>query len=260
MSLRRRVEKAVLPKVRAVGGFAWTAGMLAAVDLNERLASEERREEVFEAYMRRWSQGLLRLTGTRIVMGPMPTGKSRGPRLIVANHRTAFDIPVLLAHFGGSVLSRGDLAEWPIIGPAAKKAQTIFVDQDSRRSKIQAMRAIRQHLQAGRTVSVFPEGTTYDGDQVRPFFRGAFAAAKGLDVDIVPVGLAYPQGIEYTEYSFLEHVENYASRPRVMVGMWVGEAERATKNADEMATHFRARVQALVERAREAVEREAAGG
>ena len=55
-------------------------------------------------------------------------------------------------------------------------------------------------------------------------------------------------------------MENYASRPRVTVGMWVGEAERASKNADEMATHFRARVQALVERAREAVEREAAGG
>ena len=38
---------------------------------------------------------------------------------------------------------------------------------------------------------LYPEGTTYSGDEVRPFRAGAFLAAQRTGAEIVPVGIAY---------------------------------------------------------------------
>ena len=58
---------------------------------------------------------------------------------------------------------------------------------------------------AGQTVIVFPEGTTFAGDEVRPFHAGAFVAALRTGAEIVPVGLAYQRGsgAAFVDESFL---------------------------------------------------------
>ncbi|MGB1700548.1 MAG: lysophospholipid acyltransferase family protein, partial [Nannocystaceae bacterium] len=140
-------------------------------------------------------------------------------------------------------------------GAGARAAQVVFVDKDSTGSKVRALRAVRQRLRAGRTVSVFPEGSTFEGDEVRPFFRGSLAAARGIDAEVIPVGLAYPPGIEYLEESFLEHMRRYAARAQVRVGMVVGDPITLDGLGASPEEHLRARVQELVEEARDLVGR-----
>ncbi len=173
-----------------------------------------------------------------------------GGRLVVANHRTAFDIGVLMSQFAGVMLSRGDLSSWPVIGTLAREGDTIFVDRESGHSGARAIRAIRRALSAGATVCVYPEGTTYVGDEVRPFLAGAFAAARGLDAQIVPVGLAYDHGVEYFHTTFTEHLRRVAARPTTRVVMKVGEPFLANAKSGELAAEAQRRVQGLVDQAR----------
>ncbi|MFO7561192.1 MAG: lysophospholipid acyltransferase family protein [Enhygromyxa sp.] len=256
---RRALSKALRVPTRAAGMIGWTSVMLAAVEshklVDRKLQGGRAQEQIFEGYMRAWTAGLLRMFGVELrVVGELPPPPS-GPRMIISNHRSALDIGVLLTHFGGSVLSRADLEDWPLLGLAAQKAQTIFVDRDSKHSGAQAIRAIREQLSRGRTVSVFPEGTTFAGDEVRPFNAGAFVAARKLDVEFVPVGLAYPPGCEFVESSFVEHVAAVAERPRTLAAMAVGAPLRLDGRPKELAERLRDEVQGLVDRARATLER-----
>src|SRR5262249_6734859 len=160
----------------------------------------------FQRWMKRWAGGLLELFGFQLTLLSPPPPPARGARLVVSNHRSPIDILLMLRHFGGVVLSRGDLARWPVLGVAAQRAETIFVDRKDAYSGFLAVRALRERLAQGRTVIVFPEGTTFVGDEVREFQGGAFAAARGLAVEVVPVGIAYEPGVEFFQETFVGHM------------------------------------------------------
>ena len=99
-------------------------------------------------------------------------------------------------------------------------------------------------------LAVFPEGATFRGDEVRPFKAGAFAAVRGLEVPVIPVGFAYEPGAEYVDMPFGQHALNLMSRPRTRVVMVVGGPILATGRADALAETARSEVQRLVDRAR----------
>ncbi len=225
--------------------------MLIAVIVRQFVASSGDKDSVFDRYRRRWCRGLLTVLGVRLsVVGATPLPPARA-RLVVANHRSALDIPAILAPLGGAVLSRSDISEWPLIGQAARRAQTIFVDRDCTSSRAAAVRAIRRHLQAGGTVCVFPEGTTHCGDEVHRFSKGVFSAAEGLDVETVMVGFAYPPGSEFAPgRSFVEHGKEIVRRRQTHIGMCIHPPVVLTGSPAEKAEKARGIVQDLVLKAR----------
>ncbi len=170
--------------------------------------------------------------------------------MIVSNHRSPIDIAIVLSIFGGQVLSRGDLSHWPILGTAARKAGTIFVDRNHGASGAHAIRQIRRRLEQGATITVFPEGTTFEGDEVQPFRGGAFVGAQRLDLEIVPVGIAYEPGVEFVGETFLEHLQRSAARRMTHVSVCIGEPVTAKGRAAELGPRLRDEVQSLVHQAR----------
>jgi 1-acyl-sn-glycerol-3-phosphate acyltransferase len=152
---------------------------------------------------------------------------------------------------GGRFLSRDDLARWPVIGKAAQAAGTIFVDRSHSTSGAAAIRSIRKALKAGHTVIVFPEGTTFAGDHVREFRPGAFVGLHSLDMEILPVGLAYESGVEFVDESFIGYLARVGGRRRTRVSVVVGEPGKPEKDGRRTAELYRQRVQGLVVRARE---------
>src|SRR5690606_39537724 len=130
--------------LRAAGVWAMPAGMYVHCEAAERLAPDEAaRHKVRDGLVKIWARRTLRIIGVEVeVDGPLPPPSST-PRLIVSNHRTALDIPVLLSLFGGAILSRGDIEDWPLLGASAKKAGCIFVDRSDPRSGARAIREIR---------------------------------------------------------------------------------------------------------------------
>jgi 1-acyl-sn-glycerol-3-phosphate acyltransferase len=239
---------------RAALSTFWTLGLLGGVRLHQLAVKPEARYQVWQRWMKAWTGGLLSLYGVEATIssevGAPPAG---GARLVVANHRSPLDIALLLRRFGGHVLSREDLARWPVIGVAARGADTIFVDRESATSGLAAIRQIRRHLREGHTVIVFPEGGTSRGDEVRGFHAGAFGALRGLSVQLVPIGIAYEPGCEFFEESFVEHVARVAVRPKTRVSICFGPSRPAQGSPAQMAAEMQARVQTLVNQARSAL-------
>lgn len=259
---RREVRRAA----RVAGFGTLTAIMLPAFLAREAAASRSegaddplRRDARRDAWVGTWAGALLAIFGVGVrTRGPSPI-HGRG-HLVVANHRSTADILILLRAFGGHMVSRADLADWPLVGPAARAVGTVFVDRTDAVSGATAVRAIRSRLVQGATVIVFPEATTYPDDDVRPFHAGAFVAALHSGADVIPVGLAYASGsgAQFVNESFPAHLGRMAAADPSTVAMCIGaplpiaEKTRAARLRDDAHTE----VQRLVHEARRMVDEE----
>jgi len=200
--------------------------MLPAFLARASVARSKGLDDVRDRWVGAWSRALLHAFGVGVLVhgsSAFASGAARG-RLVVANHRSTADILALLATFGGAMVSRADVADWPLIGRAARAVGTVFVDRASAFSGATAVRAIRTRLRRGGTVIVFPEGGTSSGDEVRPFRAGGFVAALRASAEIVPVGLAYSAGSEaaFVDESFPAHLARMAAAPPSKVAMCIG--------------------------------------
>lgn len=246
--------KAELRRGARLAGFVAVTGSLLPLFLAEdALTKSADKDRVRDAWTRRWSRSLLGLFAIRReIIGRLPP-TSRG-RLVVSNHRSAIDIGLLLETFGGRMLSRADLAGWPVIGVAARKTGTVFVDRAKKASGASVIRTIEELLAAGDTVCVFPEGTTFADDVVRPFQAGAFVAAKHAGAEIVPVGIVYEtgSGAAFVDEPFMAHLARLAGAPpsRVKVSIGAPFDAGAKDDAKTLAKRARGDVQALVDAAR----------
>jgi len=232
--------------------FGFSAAILTAYETRRAMTSTPGQEALANRYRARLTNGLLRLFGAELVLG----GQQRrtGGGLVVANHQSALDIAVMLSVFQGVLVSRHDIAGWPLLGRLAKHGDTIFVDREDRRSGAVALREIRRRVKEGRTVVAFPEGRTFPGDSVHEFHPGAFAAVRSLGVPIIPVGLAYSPAIPYGEESFGKHIAKIAARKRTRIAVQLGEPLPPTLDARAGATAARSMVEALVYEARHALD------
>jgi 1-acyl-sn-glycerol-3-phosphate acyltransferase len=243
---------------RASGFIGLTAAMLPAFLARMASTQEGDRAAVRDAWVGRWARALLRLFAIEVVVDgtvPPPTqGRGRG-RLVVTNHRSAIDIGVVLSTFGGTMVSRADLAGWPVLGAAARAVGTVFVDRASAKSGAATIRAVQKLLEEGQTINLFPEGTTFDGDEVRPFHGGAFVSAVRAEAEILPIGIAYPKssGAAFFNETFPQHLSRMArsSATRMVVAVGTPFIARKTDRATDITKRAQNEVAALVARARD---------
>jgi lyso-ornithine lipid O-acyltransferase len=119
------------------------------------------------------------------VEGDLPTR----PCLIVSNHTSWLDIPVISAALPVSFVARHDVATWPLFGQMAKLQRTVLVDRSRKTATGDIRNNIEARVASGDTMVLFAEGTSHDGINVLPFKSSFFAAAG--DAEIVPLTVAY---------------------------------------------------------------------
>lgn len=217
---------------RASAFAAYVMGTLAAHEVKVRVKppTEAEEERIIAGTALRFGRRMSRLFGVEVIASGLPPegyvaghGPSGLGRVFVSNHRSGLDILVTMAHLEGKHVSRADLAGWPVIGTIARRAGLLFVDRESKRSAAAVVRQMIEVVNAGRGIIIFAEGTTFAGDEVRPFKPGAFAVARRTGCEIVPVGLAYEEGVSFEEESFVDHMRRVAGAPKTRVGFAVGE-------------------------------------
>ena len=111
-------------------------------------------------------------------------------RFLVSNHVSWLDIPLIGAQRDVYFLSKAEVRDWPLIGRLAVAAGTLFIRRGAGESR-QKAKELAGHLEAGRTVLVFPEGTTSDGRQLKRFFAQLFAAPVLAGQRVQPVLVQY---------------------------------------------------------------------
>jgi 1-acyl-sn-glycerol-3-phosphate acyltransferase len=135
-----------------------------------------------------WARALARVLGLRIaVTGAVPP---RGA-LVVANHLSYVDILLLAASLPCGFVAKSEVASWPFIGPLCRLAGVVFVDRNRKRDAARAGDAMHRALDRGRTVVLFPEGTSTDGRAVLPFRSALLAGAARAALPVWTAALAY---------------------------------------------------------------------
>jgi 1-acyl-sn-glycerol-3-phosphate acyltransferase len=118
-----------------------------------------------------------------------------GAYVLVANHSSHLDCPLLLWALPGSVRRRTVVAAARDyfysnrVGGAALTLALGTIPFDRHGGAVASLRACRQALDAGRVVMMFPEGTRSRDGNIACFKRGAASLAAATGVPIVPVGL-----------------------------------------------------------------------
>lgn len=116
------------------------------------------------------------------------------PVLLIANHTSWLDIPVLSATAPLSFVAKKEVAGWPFIGTLARLQNTVFVDRERRSSVSSTAGAISERLKSGNAVVLFPEGTSTDGNRVLPFRSSLFAAVIKKDRNLDATGGVHASG------------------------------------------------------------------
>jgi 1-acyl-sn-glycerol-3-phosphate acyltransferase len=100
------------------------------------------------------------------------------PVLLVSNHTSWLDIPVLSAVAPVSFIAKREVSRWPFVSALARLQRTVFVDRERRGAVGDTTNEIMARLAQGDTVVLFAEGTSSDGNRVLPFKTSLFGAAK----------------------------------------------------------------------------------
>lgn len=98
------------------------------------------------------------------------------PVLLVCNHSSWLDIPVLSAVAPVSFVAKKEVGGWPFVSALARLQRTVFVDRKRRQAAGDAADEIMARLAAGDTIVLFAEGTSSDGNRVLPFKTSLFGA------------------------------------------------------------------------------------
>ena len=116
------------------------------------------------------------------------------PRMIVANHVSYLDIPVIASLGPTLFLAKSEVASWPLIGWVTSSLGMLFVKRARLKDRANAITKISEKLKAGYSVTVFPEGTTsVTGPQLGrvPYYAGAFRAARDAQTEVEVLYLEY---------------------------------------------------------------------
>jgi len=137
-----------------------------------------------------WHRRLCRVIGLDLQVRGTPVC---GGALLVANHVSWLDIPVLGSLCRTGFLSKAEVRQWPVVGWMAAAAGTAFIRRGGHQTA-DIRGQLASHITGGGRVALFPEGTTTEGGAVGPFYPRLFAAALDANAQVQPVAIRYFSG------------------------------------------------------------------
>ncbi|MEU3056301.1 lysophospholipid acyltransferase family protein [Streptomyces griseus] len=152
-----------------------------------RLLGAARRDRL----VRRWARAVPRAFGVRVTVRRHAPEPAAGGELVVANHISWLDIPLIASVLPGRMLAKREIRHWPLLGPLAALGGTLFIDRDRLRALPAAVRTVTAALRSGSRVVVFPEGSTWCGRGGGAFRPAVFQAAIDAGATVRPVRIAY---------------------------------------------------------------------
>jgi len=135
--------------------------------------------------------------GVTVVVHGRPAA---GARLIVANHVSWLDVPVLGSIEPMTFLAKKEVGAPALGGRLARLQGIIFVDRGRRRCIPAVNAEMARTMAAGEPVVLFAEATTSDGNRILPFrsshFEAIRAAARTAGATVIqPVFLDYSRAV-----------------------------------------------------------------
>jgi len=121
-----------------------------------------------------WHKGVCLIFRLKVKVEGQPERKRQ--TMYVSNHLSYLDIPVIGTVLKASFVAKKDVAKWPVFGFLSKMQQTAFIDR-SRSAIAKEANALDNMVARGKSLIIFPEGTSTDGRSVLPFKSSLFSLA-----------------------------------------------------------------------------------
>ncbi len=135
----------------------------------------------------------LRAAGIRVIVEGRESVPKGTPCLYMANHQSNLDPPLLagVQPANAAMMVKDSLMRIPVLGLAMRLARCVPVERSGRLdSAKQSLRAAGEVLRSGLSITIFPEGTRSENEQLLPFKKGPFFLAMQTGVPVVPVTIA----------------------------------------------------------------------
>lgn len=114
---------------------------------------------------------------------------SENPFVVISNHQSFVDIPLLFAHFPKSIgfVAKKEIRNWLVFNFWMDRAQCVFLDRKNPKRALASMREAMKSIKSGNSIVIFPEGTRTSNGEIGNFKKGSFKLATSTKVPIVPV-------------------------------------------------------------------------
>lgn len=106
------------------------------------------------------------IVGARVTTHGTPL---RRDVFFISNHVSWVDILALAGASGTAFVAKAELGRVPVIGRLCRLNRTVFVSREDRGGVADQINLLREALADNWSVTVFPEGTTTDGQSLLPF-------------------------------------------------------------------------------------------
>lgn len=140
-------------------------------------------------HIQKWSIRILRIFGIQlhVVNADILPNSSY---LLSSNHISWMDIHAINAFAPTRFVAKSEVANWPIFGWMAKQLGTVFIKRDSSRHAHFVVEELSVVLKS-QSVCIFPEGTSTNGETVRPFKSNLFESAVITKLPVFTLAIRY---------------------------------------------------------------------
>ncbi|ODN31337.1 lysophospholipid acyltransferase family protein [Fervidobacterium thailandense] len=236
-----RSSKNVLKKLRGfflslwlvVGTFLYVFVYGALVLFVGWLLGKERGRRFVLRQIELFGKLTFKLLGVKVhVLGQRPAAERNF--LVVANHQSILDIPLVLGYVGPvAFIAKKELSKFPMVNLFIKYLGSEFIDRGNVRQTALVIRQVMKKLAEGYHFLIFPEGTRSPNGELLPFKPRSLEIAYKAGVPILPVaiwgnhrvvpkhsvmvmdnktGIYIGELVDPTQFSSEEELRNYVQR------------------------------------------------
>jgi 1-acyl-sn-glycerol-3-phosphate acyltransferase len=150
-------------------------------------------------------------------------------------------------------VAKRDVASWPLFGWLARAAGAIFVDRDRRLLSDKAVDLIREAIDGGTVVVLFPEGTSSDGSTVLPFKSALLESVVQLRCPVGSASIDYAlnngsvadEVCYWRDMTLVPHLLNLLFKREIRANYSISPAKVRAGNRKEIARELHDEIESM---------------
>lgn len=145
-----------------------------------------------DARLDSWSRAIVRFAEITIDVKGLEHASSEESFVVMSNHQSHYDIPVLFQALRPRrlrMVAKSELFRLPIWTGAMRAAGFVEVNRNNRISAMRSLDRARDAIVGGTSIWIAPEGTRSPDGQLGTFKKGGFHLAAGAGARILPVSI-----------------------------------------------------------------------
>jgi 1-acyl-sn-glycerol-3-phosphate acyltransferase len=138
--------------------------------------------------------------------------------LIMSNHASHFDIPIVFYSFEENVrmIAKKELFSVPCLGFVMKAIECVSIDRENTAQAMKDLDVAKERMESGIVLWIAPEGTRSKTGELQTFKRGGFLLAMKTGAIILPVSIRgsrelLPSGT--SDFGYNKHVDAVIGEP-----------------------------------------------